>query len=129
MIISFEIIYNDEFIDESININNESLLNVIDIIKNHNNINNNCSYMCYKGKELITDDYSLWDSNYKYYIFFMNDSSIVNINLSHNNNNIILPQVSKNTKIKQIKNIINNDCKLYYRNKMLDENKTLNDYI
>lgn len=59
----------------------------------------------------------------------MNDCSVVNINLSHNNNNIILPQVSKNTKIKQIKNIINNDCKLYYRNKMLDEDKTLNDYI
>lgn len=129
MIISFEIIYNDNFIDEKININNESLLNVIDIIKNNNNINNNCSYMCYKDKELITDDYSLWDNNYKYYIFFMNDSSVVNINLSHNNNNIILPQVSKNTKIKQIKNIINNNCKLYYRNKMLDENKTLNDYL
>lgn len=129
MIISFEIIYNDEFIDESININNESLINVIDIIKNHNNINNNCSYMCYKGKELINDDYNLWDNNNKYYIFFMNDCSVVNINLSHNNNNIILPQVSKNTKIKQIKNIINNDCKLYYRNKMLDEDKTLNDYI
>lgn len=125
MIISFEILYNDEFLDYQTDLTNHKLDDVIDIIMLTNDINSNCNYICYENKNLINGTFNEWNSNNKYYLFLNCEDDTININIKKNDNIVSLPKIKLSTFVQDIKTIFNIDDDLYYNNVKLDDYKQI----
>ena len=90
MIITFELLINDDIIDENIDVNYKSVEDIKKYIEQNycfTNIN------IYQNTTLLSDNFNYWNNNYSYYIYINNNNCI-----SFKINNIITPFINIKTK-------------------------------
>jgi hypothetical protein len=79
----------------------------------------------YLNGDILNDNFNKWIKGD--YVLFINNNIIeVKFLINNNINNIY---VNKNITIKELKNILSIKNNIYIRNKLVDDNCTLNDYL
>ena len=105
--------------------NNKILLDLQIELANILNISLNNQLWYLQGEELDYN-FSDWINNYSYSVFIEKD--YITLFIKNKNKIIKTPQISKNMKIKELKNILSIKDNIYYRNIKLLDHKTFNYY-
>lgn len=120
MIITFELLINDDIIDENIDVN---LHTVKDIKKYINTLYRFSNIDVYQNTTLLSDNFNYWDTNYDYYVYINNNNCI-----SFKIDNNITPFIDIKTKIKEVKDILSIKDDIYFNNIKLIDSNTLEYY-
>lgn len=124
MNISLEIFMEDNsFVNKSIKVTNEKLNILKKNIYDEFNIPIE-KQEWYLNGDILCDTFNKW-INGDYVLFINND--IVEIKFLINNN-ITNMYINKNITVKELKNILSINDNIYIRNKLLEDNNTINEY-
>lgn len=124
MIISVEIFMEDNsFVNKTFNVLNEPLSILKYKIYEELNIPINNQEWYLNGENLL-DTFNNWE-NKEYCLFVNNDIIEVKFLI---NNNINIMYIDKNTKVKELKNILSIKDNIYVRNILLDDNNPICNY-
>ena len=107
---------NNDFINLNINTENKKI----------KQLGEWAHYDWFKNGIQLSRDYNNWKENEDYEVIFNND--YINLYIKINNKIIMTPLLSKNSIIKELKNILSIKDNIYFKHNKLQDNNTLEDY-
>jgi hypothetical protein len=125
MNLTFEFLYNNDFIELCLDIVGKNCDDIIKYISKKYNKDNNYINI-YENDNLLKKSFNNWKYEYNYIVVI--NKCFVNIIIKYKSKIIKLPQLEITTRISDIKNILSIEGDIFFKNKKLNNKATLEFY-